>query len=185
MQRRERHDRGRVNSRLGVTDALPGPTLTGAALTDATQQREDDASRSGGTEFPFTTLTGSQKIPLNAAKVINPHATANPPDTALAPDCFVVPRLFDSEGRVVETATTTLQPGKTCQLVFAETTNPPEPIQGVRAEVSVPAERCSEAALGSMEIIDTASGDVRAVIALASTLRVPQTNPTDTSPGSD
>jgi hypothetical protein len=73
-------------------------------------------------------------------------------------------RLFDSEGHVVATAASMVQPGKTGQLVFQ---NPPDgdmPVRGVRGEIALPPGPCKDAVVGSLEIIDTASGEVKAII---------------------
>lgn len=188
MQKHEKRKR-RIKSTLGVTGALLGATLTGAALTGAaltgaTRQREDNTRRSSATEFPFTTLTRTQKMHLNAANVTaDIPETNNPPDTRGAAPCRVLFRLFDSEGRVVAAATSMLVAGKTGQLIFADTpdgNNPPDIIPGLRGELQVPEGRCSDAILGSMEVIDTTSGEVRAVIAPTKSLRVPQADSPDT-----
>lgn len=191
MKTKQRQNHGSSKLRRGVMGALIAAPLTGAMLTGATAQREDKQPRALATEFPFASLARSQDVHLNASNTANPVDTANPPDDSPAPNCRVLFRLFDSEGRVVATATHNLQPGKTAQLVAnppgdepSPTTDPPG-VRGLRGEISVPAGKCSEAVLGSMEIIDTASGEVRAVIAPTNTLRVPQNNPTDTTPPRD
>ena len=190
MQKHEKRNRRRVKTTLGVTGALLGVTLTGAALTGASPQREDDTRRASATEFPFTTFTRTQKVHLNAANVqdppniTDPVDTTNPPNIKGAAPCRVLFRLFDSEGRVVAAATSMLEAGKTGQLVFqnpVDTADPPPIIPGMRGELQV-SERCSDAVLGSMEIIDTANGEVRAVIAPTKSLRVPQNNPPDATP---
>ncbi len=202
MQKHEKRNR-RIKRTLGVTGALLGATLTGAALTGATAQREDNNKRASATHFPFTTLTRSQRMHLNVANVLADQPDTNDaPDTQDPPDakgqpCRVLYRLFDSEGRVVATATSMLAAGETTQLTQdspdtrpgttdsrgrTSEQNPPDTtparIQGLRGELLVQEGRCSEAILGSMEIIDTASGEVRAVIASRS-LRVPQTMTAD------
>lgn len=181
MQKHEKRNR-RIKTTLGVTGALAGATLTGAALIGASPHRAAEPKRASATEFPFTTLTRSQKMHLNAANVTNPPNITNPPNDT--PPCQVLFRLFDSEGRVVAIATSMLEPGKTGQLVFQNPpgdANPPDTIPGLRGELVV-SERCSDAVLGSMEIIDTANGEVRAVIAPTKSLRVPQANPPETTP---
>lgn len=189
MQKHEKRNR-RIKTTLGVTGAIAGATLTGAALIGASPQRAAEPARASATEFPFTTLTRTQKVHLNAANVTNPPNITNPPDTVNPPDgkgaapCRVLFRLYDSEGRVVATATSMLEAGKTGQLVFqnpVDTLDPPDTIPGMRGELQV-SERCSDAILGSMEIIDTANGEVRAVIAPTRSLRVPQANPPEITP---
>ncbi len=87
MQKHEKRNRRRIKTTLGVTGALLGVTLTGAALTGASPQREDNTKRSSATEFPFTTLTRTQRIHLNAANVVNnPPSVSNPPDANNPPD---------------------------------------------------------------------------------------------------
>ncbi len=44
MQKHEKRNR-RIKTRLGVTGALLGATLTGAALTGSSPQREDNTKR--------------------------------------------------------------------------------------------------------------------------------------------
>lgn len=181
MQKHEKRKR-RIKTALGVTGALLGATLTGAALTGASPQRAAEPRRASATEFPFTTLTRFQKIHLNAANLNNPPDATNPPgDTNGQPACRVLFRLFDSEGRVVATATSMVEAGKTAQLNNPVDTMPGS-IPGMRGELLVSEGRCSEAILGSMEIIDTANGEVRAVIAPTKSLRVPQVNPPDITP---
>jgi hypothetical protein len=184
MQKHEKRNR-RIKTTLGVTGALAGATLTGAALIGASSQHAAEPRRASATEFPFTTLKRTQKMHLNAANVTAdaPDGGVNPPDTT--PPCRVLFRLFDSEGHVVATATSMLEAGKTGQLVFVNPPNivdPPNIIPGLRGELRV-SERCSDAILGSMEIIDTTSGEVRAIIAPTKSLRVAVTTDTpDTTP---
>ena len=71
MQKHEKRNRRRVKTALGVTGAIAGATLTGAALIGASPQRAAEPARASATEFPFTTLTRSQKVHLNAAKLTN------------------------------------------------------------------------------------------------------------------
>ncbi len=166
-----------LKTRLGVTGALLGATLTGAALTGATQSREDPSRRLRATEFPFVTLTRSQSVHLNASHTVNP-----PDPEATASDigpCRVLFRLFNSEGRVVAMATSTVLPGKTGQLVFANPPDPDMPIPGVRGDLALPPGPCKDAVVGSLEIIDTQSGEVKAVVAPASKASALQQNPPD------
>ena len=183
MQTQEKRNRRRIKTTLGVTGALVGATLTGAALLGAGPQHAQETVQARSTEFPFATLRSTQRMRLNVANV-----TANPPNDT-PPPCRVLFRLFDSEGRVVATATSMLESGKTAQITAdsPDTVNPPDTtparIPGMRGQLLVREGRCSDAVLGSMEIIDTASGEVRAVIAPATSRRVPVTqNPPDTTP---
>ena len=207
MQKPEKRNRRRITATLGITGAIAGATLTGAALTGASPPRAAESTQAKATEFPFTTLTRSQRMHLNVANVLlDSPDTTDAPDTNNPPDikgqpCRVLYRLFDSEGRVVATATSTLAAGETTQLTQdAPDTRPgttdsrgttseqdppdatPARIQGLRGELLVQEGRCSEAILGSMEIIDTASGEVRAVIAPTKSLRVPQLDPPGVTP---
>ncbi len=116
------------------------------------------------TDYPFATVRTTQKLHLNVTNVAQ-----DPPDTR--PPCRAVFRLYDSEGNVAATSTSMLEGGKTVQVV----TNPPDirvfadspdtRFEGVRGELLVTQGHCSNSIVGSMEIIDTASGEVRAIIA--------------------
>ena len=110
MQTQEKRNRRRIKTALGVTGALVGATLTGAALLGAGPQHAQETVQARSTEFPFATLRSTQRMRLNVANV-----TANPPNDT-PPPCRVLFRLFDSEGRVVATATSMVEPGKTAQI---------------------------------------------------------------------
>jgi hypothetical protein len=176
MKKKRRH----LKTGVAVTGALLGATLTGAALTGATQTRDDSTTRSSAAEFPFVEFARSQGVHLNASN------TTNPPDGDMpAPTCRVLFRLFDSEGHVVATAASMVQPGKTGQLVFQ---NPPDgdmPVLGVRGEIALPPGPCKDAVVGSLEIIDTASGEVKAVVGTAKTVQLATNPPEPDFPGTN
>jgi hypothetical protein len=182
MKKKRRH----LKTGVAVTGALLGATLTGAALTGATQTRDDNTTRSSAAEFSFVEFTRSQAVHLNASNTTNPpDGDVNPPDPDTPPTCRVLFRLFNSDGQVVATATSMVQPGKTGQLVFA---NPPDgdmPVRGVRGEIALPPGPCKDVMVGSLEIIDTASGEVKAVVGTAKTVQLAINPPDPDFPGTN
>ena len=174
----------RIKTTLGMAGALAGATLTGAAMIGSAQSTSEPSGMVA-TDFPFTTLRSTQRMHLNAANLMDPVDTADAPDTA--PACRAVFRLFDSEGRVVATATHSLESGKTEQLndppnITDQPDTTPSRIAGLRGQLLVGEGRCSKSVIASMEIIDTSSGEVRAVIAPSRSHNVPMNDPVDTTP---
>lgn len=172
MQTHKKRNRGRIKTALGITGAMAGATLTGAALIGASPQKAAEPARMSAIDFPFTTLRTTQKMQLNVTNVV-----ADAPDTL--PGCRAVVRLFDNEGNVIETSTSMVERGKTIQVVQDA---PDTRTQGVRGELLVSEGRCRNSVIVSMEIIDTTSGQVRAVIAPSTSHRTTQivNNPPDT-----
>jgi hypothetical protein len=147
MNNKKRH----LKTGMAATGALLGATLTGVVLTRATPTQDNSTERVSATEFPFVEFTRSQAVHLNASNI----------GSDVGP-CSVLFRLFNSEGRVVATGDSMVQPGKTAQLVL---TNPPDgDLPGVRGEIALPPGPCKDAIVGSLEIIDMATGEVKAIV---------------------
>jgi len=157
-----RRARRRVATALGVTGALLASPISVLAA--------DRVPRAIAHQFPFVSLAGPHVANLNAVFTDTPDTAdspdiTNPPDTSV---CRVLLRLYDAAGQVVASRGATLGPGQVTQLSGEPARD--AAIVGLRGEITTTTGDCAKQVIGTLEVIDGASGEVRAVVARAASI---------------